>query len=941
MSENLTHNKLNADAGLSDKFENGSGHHFAGGGFLNNHADTLSSVKNKVLDVLSSSGVTVSEVNCDSIDSLNIIINEFSNEYSRIKNELEKSETMCREITETSGDMISRHDSSGKFMNVSGFCEKLTGYPADELTRRTIFEFIFPEDLKSVQNYLLFIKGRVPQKPITYRFRVKNGSYIWLESRVSLIMNKNSNDSEILFVSREVTERKYSEEKLNRHSKILSGVSKAANVLLVEADFDAAINKAIEIIGVATDVDRVYIFEYFIDEINGEGLLSQRYEWTNRFITPQLDNPQLQNIPFQKTIPRWFDNLTTGVLLKGVIKNFPENERTILAPQNIKSILAVPIMIKEKFWGFIGFDDCTYERKWSDYEESVLATMVGSIGGALERRKQENELLRAKEIAETATRAKSDFLAAMSHEIRTPMNGVIGMTGLLLETPLTKEQREYTETIRMSGDALLLIINDILDFSKVESGNLELEERPFELKNAVEEALELVSKKAYDKELDLNYNFEEDVPAYIVGDIGRLQQVLVNLLDNAIKFTDSGYVLINVRRLAKYNGTVELEFSVQDTGIGIKEENQQKLFNAFSQADSTITRKYGGTCLGLAMCKRLVELMRGRIWVTSKEHEGSAFIFTIRTKIAEGLPTPVYMGKDLPGLTSKSVLIVDDNEVNRRILSLQCESWGMIPFTAANAGEALRLLNSAMPFDIALIDMQMPETDGLTLGKMTMEIKHRSKLPMIMLTSAGHPGNQEKDVRKVFRTYLSKPIRQSQLFNEIVKIFTNNGNFNYIRGADSIPDNKLSQRLPMRILLAEDNFINQKLAAKILQKIGYSCDTAANGREVLDALNRKKYDMIFMDIQMPEMDGLEAARVIRKNQPNGKPVIVAMTANAMKGDRDICITSGMDDYVSKPIKLNDVQNVIEKWGSILLLNSSGRNNNLAPELNNNSKLINK
>ncbi len=935
MSEETTNNKLSFKTVGKSISENDTGNGMFTDEHLSSKYNTLISIKKKVTDVLNSHGISNFQQNSDGIDALPEIINTILTEYSITKQELEKSEAKCREISETSSDLISRNDCEGRFVNISNICEKLTGYTFEEIVGKAIYEFIFPEDLKSVQNYFLFIRRGISQKPINYRFRVKNGSYIWFETKASLIKQNTAENTEFLLISREITERKHSEDRLKKQSKILAGVAKATNALLVETNFDVAINNVIEIIGVATDVDRVYIFEYFIDEINGEGLLSQRYEWVNKFITPQMNNPELQNIAFRKTVPRWFENLTKGKPIKGLIRDFPENERLVLEPQNIKSILVVPIMIKEKFWGFIGFDDCTYERQWTEYEESVLETMAGSIGGALERKKQENEILRAKEVAESATQAKSDFLATMSHEIRTPMNGVIGMTGLLLETQLTKEQLEFVETIRMSGDALLMIINDILDFSKVESGNLELEEQPFELKNAVEEAMELISKKAYEKGLDIIINFEDSVPPYIVGDVQRLRQILVNLLGNAVKFTDTGYILVNVQNLAEFNGTVELEFSVKDTGIGINSENQKKLFKAFSQVDSTISRRYGGTGLGLAICKRLVELMRGKIWVTSKIGEGSTFNFTIRTKIADDLPTPVYMEKDLPELTSKSVLIVDDNEINRRILSLQCESWGMIPFTATNGYDALRLLKSSMPFDVALIDMQMPEINGFELGQMIKNITHRSGLPLIMLTSAGQLGKEEKEIRKVFKTYFSKPVRQSQLFNALIDIFNFNGNSNVACEKEKILDGRLSQRFPLRILLAEDNFINQKLAIKILDKLGYRCDTAANGLEVLEALNRMKYDLVFMDIQMPEMDGFEATRIIREKQLNGKPIIVAMTANALKGDRDMCINSGMDDYLSKPIKLDDIQNIIEKWGSEVLLDSAGIRVNSPASLNNN------
>ncbi len=845
----------------------------------------------------------------------------------RIKAEekLRTSENIFRNVWEKAYDGLRLTDEKGIVFMCNQAYSKMIGKPKSGIEGEFFSKTYAPENSEiELKKYLFKFKNNAFQSNFEKSPILWNGEKIHFDISHSMLEGIG-NRKLLLSVFRNISERKTHEQLLRKKDILLQGISEATKTLIAVNDPNLGFPAALKILGIAAAVDRVYVFKHKENEDTGEMFVSLLYEWASQDVESQIEDAAFQRLSYSRfETLKFYDNFSKGKSLNFIINNLPKENQKVFVDGNIKSIILVPIIIDEKYWGFVGFDECKTDRVWTANEESLLVTMSSMLGAIIKRNNIQEELLKKNSEldsavirAEAGVKAKSEFLALMSHEIRTPMNGVIGMTGLLLDTNLDDEQREYVDTIRLSGDQLLVIINDILDFSKIESDKLELEMQPFDIRDCIEDSLDLLASRASEKGLDLVYQVDVSTPISIKGDVTRLRQILTNLISNAIKFTEEGEIFVSVSSKHIEDGLYEILFAVKDTGMGIPEDKMDRLFKSFSQVDASTTRTHGGTGLGLAISKRLAELMGGRMWVESEFGSGSTFYFSVKSEAALS-QSKIYLYGHVPKLAGKRILIVDDNKTNRRILKAQADSWGMFAKIAENPQSAIEWVSRGEVFDIALLDFQMPQMDGLTLAQEIRKFDTGKELPLVILTSMGKKENSSYgDIN--LSAFISKPIKQAQLYETLLSVLSGTPAIKKGKNDNEIKiESDLAERHPLRILLAEDNAVNQKVAVRILDKMGFRIDVVANGLEAFNAVKKIHYDVVLMDILMPEMDGYEATKkIINELQADKRPKIIAMTANAMQGDKEDCLAAGMDDYISKPIRIDELQFALTKWSGII------------------------
>ncbi|WP_407356750.1 PAS domain S-box protein [Methanolobus sp. WCC5] len=800
---------------------------------------------------------------------------------------LKESEERHRLLADNSTDVIWIMNLEGRFTYVSPSVEKLRGYTPEEVMVQK------PDDLLTPASLPYYLEGvetvteavnsgkSFPATRIELEQPCKDGSTVWTEATISGMYDENGMFIGILGVSRDITERR-----------------QAAQALLESEEmYRMLVENLSEIIYVLDEEGRI---TYVSPNVELKGGYSPAEMTGKRFI--DFVHPE-----DRKGRTEQFRKIISGASEPTEYRYISKDSRTIWM-----RTAARPVIKDGIFTGVQGVLTDVTDLKLAEEKLMGYAKEL-----EIKNRKLDLALMRAEE----ATRVKSEFLANMSHEIRTPMNGVIGMTGLLMDTELNEEQMHYVETVKASGETLLDIINDILDFSKIEAGKLELEMLDFDLHSVLDGFSSVLSIKAHDKGLEFICAAEPDVPSYIRGDPGRLQQVLTNLAGNAIKFTDNGEVVVRVTMEYESDSDVLLRFSVRDTGIGIPEDKMSSLFDQFYQVDASTTRQYGGTGLGLAISRQLVEMMGGEIGVKSEPGKGSEFWFTLGFAKCKGQSCRAIPAGDIRGA---HVLVVDDNATNREILITLLSSRGAQTSGAVDGSSALEALSCAYedhePFHVAILDMHMPGMDGVALARAIRSDDRFKDTCLMMLSSMGQLAGSGQLDRGLFATFLNKPVRQSELFDKLSTVLaTGSPKQNPCSTAAFHPT---EHSLPVkycdnvRILLAEDNIVNQKVAQSMLKKLGLRSDTVANGAEAVKALEMIPYDLVLMDVQMPEMDGLEATRLIRDPGSlvlNRKVPIIAMTAHAMKGDRERFIAAGMDDYISKPVALQSLAGSLDRW----------------------------
>ncbi len=787
-------------------------------------------------------------------------------ERNKLEQELRAGEDRYRTVADFTHDWEFWVGPDGKFLWVAPSCKRVTGYSAEEFMEDAALfhNIIYPDDRDMMMRHTSDSLRHEQDMSFSLDFRIvrRDGEVRWINHVCQPVHNDDKRLLGRRASNRDITERRRMEQALSEEEARFRHIYENAPVMM----------HSIDVQGIVRNVNGRWLEEmgYSRDEVIGRKI--------DFAMTPESANAALHTI-----VPQfWRDGKVQNVQYQYVKK-----DGTII------DVILDSTVMNDPAWGQVS---------------------LSTVRDVTARKKAERDLVAAREGAEQASRAKSEFLANMSHEIRTPINGIIGMTELTLNTQLTPEQREYLETVEMSAESLLRLINDFLDFSKIEAGKLDIVAMDFSLRDFIGNTMSTLAVHAHRKGLELIYDIPSTTPDALTGDPGRLRQVLVNVVGNSVKFTDRGEVVVRVETDSEDENELRLHFSVSDTGIGIPLDKQQKIFQTFEQVDTSTSRKYGGTGLGLAISSQLVEKMGGSIWVESEPNKGSTFHFTVRLGLqSQPVHTPVV--EEMADLRDLPLLVVDDNATNRRILEETVLQWGMKPTVVDSGRAALAAMevayNVGRPFQLVLTDCMMPEMDGFQLTERINRDSRLKTATIIMLTSAGERGDASRCMNLGISAYLLKPIKQSELFFTVSRV---------LQGPPSPETQSLitrhsirESRRRLRILLAEDNPVNQKVAAKMLERMGHTVLIAENGAEVLGAVEKQSFDLILMDIQMPEVDGFEATRSIRERERNtGEHLpIVAMTAHAMKGDREKCLQAGMDGYIAKPINVQQLFETIE------------------------------